>query len=516
MISDRVTWVLAAFVASAVASLALIPLARLLGRRAGLVDQPDGRRKMHERATPVAGGIAILAAALLVLPALLALPAVSALFQPCADEMSGLLLGALVICAVGVLDDRHGLRGRHKLLGQALAVGVVISHGIRVEAVHLFAWRFELGWLGVPFTLFWLLGAINSLNLIDGMDGLLGSIGTIVSLALAALAALHGHWAEAFVAVTLAGALLGFLCYNLPPASIFLGDGGSMLIGLVVGALAIRSSLKGPATVALAAPTALLIIPIFDTTAAILRRKLTGRSIYSTDRGHLHHCLLRRGLSRAGALVIVSSLCLLTVVGALGSIAMQNEALALLSAAAVVAILVLTRLFGHAEMLLVLQSASALARSLSAGAGGQEHEVEVRLQGSADWRALWRRLLGCADGLNLSGLVLDVNAPAVQEGYHARWFRRAGRGGREEPELWSADIPLAAAGQAVGRITITGERDGVPVWRKVAVIAEVAEQIEALLEAWVVPQAPTLEPARKRVVSPSSAVPVLPGAVHAD
>jgi UDP-GlcNAc:undecaprenyl-phosphate GlcNAc-1-phosphate transferase len=316
------------------------------------------------------------------------------------------------------------------------------------------------------------------------MDGLLGSIGTIVSLAIAALAALHGYWAEACVAVVLAGALLGFLCYNLPPASIFLGDGGSMLIGLVVGALAIRSSLKGPATVALAAPTALLIIPIFDTTAAILRRKLTGRSIYSTDRGHLHHCLLRRGLSRGGALVIVSALCLLTVLGVLSSIATQNEALALLSAAAVVAILVLTRLFGHAEMMLVFQSAGALARSLSAGAGGQEHEVEVRLQGSGDWRVLWRRLLACADGLNLSGLVLDVNAPAVQEGYHARWFRRAGRAGREEPEVWSADIPLTATGQPVGRITITGQRDGVAVWRKVAAVAEVAEQIEAVLETW--------------------------------
>jgi UDP-GlcNAc:undecaprenyl-phosphate GlcNAc-1-phosphate transferase len=398
--------------------------------------------------------------------------------------MRGLLLGALVICAVGVTDDHRGLRGRHKLLGQVVAIALVLGHGVCVEAIHLFTWRFELGWFAYPFTLFWLLGAINSLNLIDGMDGLLGSIGTIVSLAIAALAALHGHWAEAFVAVTLAGAVLGFLRYNLPPASIFLGDGGSMLIGLVVGVLAIRSSLKGPATVALAAPTALLIIPIFDTTAAILRRKLTGRSIYSTDRGHLHHCLLRRGLSQGVALAIVSSLCLLTVLGTLGSIASQNEALALLSAAAVVAILVLTRLFGHAEMMLILASAGALARSLSAAAAGSGHQVEVRLQGSADWRALWRRLLNRADGLNLRSLVLDVNAPAVQEGYHARWFRAAGAG-REEPEVWSADIPLTAAGQSVGRITITGQRDGEAVWRKMAAIAEVAEQIEAVLEARV-------------------------------
>src|SRR5262249_20696536 len=198
------------------------------------------------------------------------------------------------------------LRGRYKLLGQVFAVGAVLAYGVRVEAVHLFAWRIELGWFAVPFTLFWLLGAINSLNLLDGMDGLLGTVGTIVSLAIAALAAVPGHWAEAAVAATLAGALLGFLRYNWPPATIFLGDAGSMLIGLVIGVLAIRCSLKGTATVALATPMALLIIPIFDTAAAIVRRKLTGRSIYSTDRAHLHHCLLRRALPRPVVPLVVS------------------------------------------------------------------------------------------------------------------------------------------------------------------------------------------------------------------
>jgi UDP-GlcNAc:undecaprenyl-phosphate GlcNAc-1-phosphate transferase len=444
---------------------------------------------MHAEATPVAGGIALFASAALVLAALLSVPGVAALFLPCATAMRGLLLGALLICAVGVADDFRGLRGRHKLLGQVLAAGVVIGHGVSIEAVRLFTWRLELGWLAVPFTLFWLLGAINSLNLLDGMDGLLGSIGTIVSLAIAALAAWHGHWAAACVAATLAGGLLGFLRYNFPPASIFLGDAGSMLIGLVLGTLAIQSSLKGPATVALAAPTALLILPIFDTTAAILRRRLTGRSIYSTDRGHLHHCLLRSGLSRPRALAIVAALCLLTVLGVLGSIASQNEALALLSAAAVVAILVLTRLFGHAEMMLVLKSAGALARSLSGTSGEKGHQVEVRLQGSANWCVLWRRLLTCADRLNLRSLVLDVNAPAVQEGYHARWFRGPGPE-PGEAEVWLVDIPLSAAGQAVGRVTITGPHDGEAVWRKVAAVAEVAEQIEAVLAS----RSPTSRP----------------------
>ena len=126
----------------------------------------------------------------------------------------------------------------------------------------------------------------------------------------------------------MAAALLGFLRYNFPPASIYLGDTGSMLIGLVIGSLAIKSSLKGPATAALAAPLAVLAIPILDTMAAIFRRKLTGRSIYTTDRGHLHHCLLSIGFSKVAVLVLVSSFCLLAVAGAYLSIILNSEWLA--------------------------------------------------------------------------------------------------------------------------------------------------------------------------------------------
>src|SRR5262249_55007704 len=128
----------------------------------------------------------------------------------------------------GVADDCGLLRGRHKLLGQCLAGVLVASFGVVVERVHLFGWRLDLGALALPFTVSLLVAAINSLNLLDGMDGLLGTFGVIVSLALAGMAVLAGQWVGAAVAAALAGALLGFLRYNLPPASVFLGDSGSM------------------------------------------------------------------------------------------------------------------------------------------------------------------------------------------------------------------------------------------------------------------------------------------------
>jgi UDP-GlcNAc:undecaprenyl-phosphate/decaprenyl-phosphate GlcNAc-1-phosphate transferase len=493
------------FAASLAGMLALTPFARLFAARVGLMDAPDGRRKIHPVPIPVAGGLAILVTSLTVICVALGLfEPLRALFAPSAGPMIGLLIGAVVICLVGVVDDRGRLRGRHKLVGQGVAVLVVMACGVRVEAVHLFGLRVDLGGAGSwLFTTFWLLGAINSLNLIDGMDGLLGSVGTIICLGVAAMSAWLGYWPEACVAAVLAGALVGFLCFNLPPASIFLGDAGSMVIGLVIGVLAIRSSIKGPATVALAAPTALLIVPILDTTAAILRRKLTGRSIYTTDRGHLHHVLLDSGLSRPMVLLLVSALCFLAIAGAMASIACQSEALALTSAAAVVAILVATRLFGHVELVLVLKSCGALARSVAGRPSADGHQVHVRLQGSADWSDLWGRLLDCAGPLNLRSLVLDVNAPAVHEGYHARWARGDAPPGVEETNVWSADLPLTASGKAVGRVVLSGYTDDEAVWRKMAVVGEVAEQIVQVLEQW--------NKAGEHAVVPGAAGPRMPG-----
>jgi UDP-GlcNAc:undecaprenyl-phosphate GlcNAc-1-phosphate transferase len=469
------------FALSFLACLLLIPLARAGARRCGLVDLPDGRRKLHGRVIPLSGGLAILVAsgAVLTLAAVAPGPLRPAL---AAKGLLGLLLGAVTICAVGVADDFHCLRGRHKLVGQLIAVGIVLAFGVRIENVRLFDYRVELGLLAVPFTIFWLLGAINALNLLDGMDGLLGSVGGIISLALGAMALMQGDPATAAVAFALAGALAGFLRYNLPPATIFLGDCGSMLIGLVVGVLAIQSSLKGPATVALAAPACLLTIPILDTVAAIVRRKLTGRSVYCTDRGHLHHCLLRRGMSSRLALLVVSGLCLVTVLGGLASVAWGSETLAIASAAAVVSTLLVTGLFGHAECVLLQKRLVALVTSFLAAPRGEARELAVRLQGSADWGELWSRLTDCAARLDLRSVSLDVNAPAIQEGYHAVWSR--GEAAEDDPGeqgLWRAEIPLAACGHTVGRVEIAGRRDVECVSLKIAEIARQVAEVEALV-----------------------------------
>src|SRR5262245_6292773 len=220
-------------------SLAFTPLVRRLSARCGLVDRPDGMRKMHARATPVAGGLAVLLAVALTLGAALLVPGPwEPLLAGQAADLLWLLVASVMICGMGMLDDLGYLRGRHKLAGQVLTAGVLVGSGLVVEHIQVFGHSLDLGIFAVPFTVLLLLGAINSLNLMDGMDGLLSTVGLIITLGMAAIAAFGGRWEAAAVAVTMAGALLGFLRYNYPPASIFLGDTGSMLIGLVVGVLA--------------------------------------------------------------------------------------------------------------------------------------------------------------------------------------------------------------------------------------------------------------------------------------
>ena len=279
---------LGTFAAAFTTCLLVTPVVRKLALRLNIVDSPDKHRKLHQQATPLGGGVAVLLSFLGVVAAVLIFS--DSQRAEAADNawfLFGIITSAVVLCAVGLLDDRHGLRGRQKLLGQVGAVCILLSSGLVIDSVQIFGSTFELGLLSVPFTMFWLLGAINALNLIDGVDGLATSVGIILSAAASVMAILTGHPTEAFLAMAVSGALCGFLIYNSPPASIFLGDAGSMIIGLILGALAIRSALKGPATVVLSVPTAILAIPIFDVSMAIVRRRLTGRSIYTTDRGSL-------------------------------------------------------------------------------------------------------------------------------------------------------------------------------------------------------------------------------------
>jgi UDP-GlcNAc:undecaprenyl-phosphate GlcNAc-1-phosphate transferase len=300
----------------------------------------------------------------------------------------------------------------------------------------------------------------------------------VISGSMAVMAALVGQWAAAGVAAALAGALLGFLRYNFPPATIFLGDAGSMLIGLVVGVLAIQSALKGPATIGLAVPVALLVLPFFDTTAAIIRRKLRGQSFSTPDRGHLHHCLMRRALSTRRVLVWVSLFSLVTGVGALASLALNNELFAILSGLAVVIILVASRLFGYAELVMVRDHLVASAGSLWQGAvnGKSSSPVELSLAGLGEWKGLWDSLTAGAAQLKLKVIRLDVKGSKSVPECHARWTDPEEAG--VNADLWRAEIPLKTQGREVGRLEVVGKRERESYWRHLVSVFQMVEDYE--------------------------------------
>lgn len=469
-----------AFSVAVGSALLLTPLVRRCARAVGLLDHPDTERKLHPQTIPLGGGVAVFAATSF------GLGAVWIWGNPEATRILGngaqlvaLLVSAVIILAVGLLDDCRPMRGRQKLAGQFLAIAILIGSGLHIERIEVFHFTIALGIAGIPFTVLWLLGAINSINLLDGADGFAATIGAVICCAIAGMAVFTDHPVDAAIAAAMAGALLGFLFFNFPPASIFLGDGGSMLIGLLVGAVAIRSSLKGPATMALAAPLAMLSIPLLDTGAAIVRRKLTGRTIYSGDRGHLHHVLLQRGFSPGGVVVGVAVLCAVTAGGALVGVAMKHEICALGSAGALFAILIGTRLFGFSELLLIASRALSFTNSLIQRASRSEmrvHQQTLSLQGSKNWDTLWATVVEFAEARRLIHVKMALNLPWMQENFHAMWERGSGRDGEDG---WSVCMPLVTTcGQLLGRIEFSGLATTADEVRQLVLLAEFIESLQ--------------------------------------
>ena len=215
-----------------------------------------------------------------------------------------------MLSAVGPLGRLQAAAGSDKVRGPSTrdrSRSLAICGWI--ETVRVFGAFWNPGPLAIPFTVFWLVACVNIVNLLDGHDGLASTIGLIAVGTMAVLSGMIGGVELAVLCLIAGGAIAGFLIHNWPPAKIFLGDAGSMTIGFLIGALSMESSLKSAATFTLITPLAVLCVPMFDTVMAIVRRKLSGRSIGAADRGHIHHRLQDSGFSRLQTLLVISGLC---------------------------------------------------------------------------------------------------------------------------------------------------------------------------------------------------------------
>ena len=278
----------ALLVAAAVA-FAGTPVAAALAHRVGAVDAPKDRG-LHDRPMPRLGGLAILAGALVA----------GALFLPVGPETRGILGGAAVAALLGAVDDATELSAAPKLAGQALAAAIPVLSNVRVENVTIpFLGPLDFGpLLGGALTLVGIVAVMNVVNFTDGVDGLAAGVCAIAAVTFAAIALSLGRVDAGVLAGLTAGAALGFLPHNFHPASIFMGDSGSGLLGLLLACVAVQGVLKTAAVVALAFPLVILAVPFLDTGFVVAKRIKYRRPVYRGDRWHFHHRFANIGFSQ--------------------------------------------------------------------------------------------------------------------------------------------------------------------------------------------------------------------------
>ncbi len=440
-----------------IATCAITPAVRLCAVRKGYLDHPDKSRKFHGESKPLGGGVAVYLAILLAV-SVTYLTFSSRLGASTGDArfLLGLLLASTIILITGVLDDVANLGGLQKLAGQFLAVSVFIILEPPLDHITAFGFYTKLSFMAVPFVAFWLLGAINSVNLLDGADGIATTVGIIVTGTSVVIAFSVGHTAEAIVAMATLGALVGFLLFNFPPSSIFLGDAGSMLIGLLVGVLAIRCHVKEAATVALVGPIALMSIPIIDSTAAIVRRLLTGKNIFDGDHAHLHHVLQRRGLNPKLTVFAVAVLCLIPAVGTIATARSNNPTYALTSSVIVFTVLVTFSFFRN-ECNLVVNRLLRFSHAIvpPKHADGRETSHCLGLRQSRDAEDIWDTLVSFSVVQDISRIRLHLTGDWLIDGNDVI-CERLQKGGDRHSANWTTRYPLIVDDRQLGTFSLTG------------------------------------------------------------
>lgn len=291
---------LAALLVAALVALISTPVIRSLAFRVGAVDVPRDARRMHNHPIPRMGGLAIFFGFILSV----------LVFQPLTAELRGMLLGAVVIVILGILDDIFALPALPKFFVQIGAALIAVLHGNRIDFLsnpNVFSKNpfWELGWLAIPITVFWIVGITNAVNLIDGLDGLACGVSTISSMTMLVIALSVAEPDVAVLMAALSGACIGFLPYNLNPAKIFMGDTGSTFLGFVLAVVSIQGLFKYATIISFAVPFLMLGLPIFDTCFAILRRVSHGQSPMKPDRGHIHHRLIDMGFTQKQAVAVL-------------------------------------------------------------------------------------------------------------------------------------------------------------------------------------------------------------------
>ena len=297
---QTIGWVAAAMVTAMVVALITTPVVKSLAFRVGAVDVPKDNRRMHDHPIPRMGGLAIFFGFLLSV----------LIYVELTPELTGMLLGGVIIVVLGIFDDIYALGAKFKLMVQIAAALVAVLSGNVIEVLsnpNVFSsdlW-WELGWLAYPVTIIWIVAITNAVNLIDGLDGLACGVSTISSLTMLVISLAVADGPVAVIMAALAGGCIGFLPYNLNPAKIFMGDTGSTFLGFILAVMSIQGLFKFYTIISFAVPFLMLGLPIFDTCFAFIRRIAHGQSPMHPDRSHVHHRLIDMGFNQKQAVAVL-------------------------------------------------------------------------------------------------------------------------------------------------------------------------------------------------------------------
>ena len=414
-------------------SFLLTPLVRNLCLRLGCVDRPDQRRKLHACPIPRVGGLPVAFAYLAAFGLLMLSPLKGGdVIDQSLPLVWKLIPAAVVVFATGLLDDLLGLKPWQKLLGQLAASALAYWAGVQIHALGGFQFPH---WWALPFTILWLLGCTNAFNLIDGLDGLAVGAGLFASLTILAAALLHGNMALALATAPLAASLLGFLRFNFNPASIFLGDCGSLWLGFVLGCYGILWSQKSATLLAMTAPLMALSIPLLDTAVAILRRFLRRQPIFGADHAHIHHRLLARGLTPRRAVLLLYGFCGLAAAFSLLQSTIYNQFRGLIIVLFCAVAWIGIQHLGYAEF-------TAARRLLFHGAFRRVLNAQLRLRSleqdlaaSSSLDQCWLALRDASRDFGFNQVALHFNHTLFEESLAPA----------DPPNCWSLYVPLSAS-----------------------------------------------------------------------
>lgn len=376
-----------------------------------------------------------------------------------AREGAGLFVAVTLIFLLGIYDDMRGAKPWQKLVMQAVAGTALFASGFHVDLLTnpFTGHSMALGWLSLPATLLWLIAISNAFNLIDGLDGLAAGVGFFSTLSLFLLAIMMKNPFMAAIAATMAGSLLGFLPNNFAPARIYLGDSGSLTVGLTLAALAVRSYQKGPVLITLAIPLMIFGLPLLDAGVATLRRFLSGHPIFSRDEDHLHHRLLKIGLTHRAAVLALYGVAGFFALSSLLLVNYQSSVAPLIAFLCGLLAWMVVRQMEYAEF---TELDSHLRVAFASQRTVLRNQIQMRKASQEVLRArgideAWDvagKLLG---NLEFDSATCNLALRPGSSSVTLRWSNPALQGSKAAShEIWTMAVPLMAEGRMVGSVEL--------------------------------------------------------------